>query len=194
MNAPNEEAAPDFEDEQSDAASDYSRISGWIDGTLVPVDKLHAHEAAIKHKAVSVFVVWDGQILLQRRALSKYHTPGLWANTCCTHPLWGETSLDCANRRLKEELGVSGLAPKYKHTLEYKADVGNGLTEHEVVDVFVAEWIEGTPIDPNPSEVSDASWSKIGALASDLEKEPGRFTPWLHIYMTDHRETIFADA
>ena len=82
-------------------------IPAWIDGQLQPVDKIEAHERGLRHKAVSVFVMHGGALLLQRRALGKYHTPGLWANTCCTHPHWGEATVDCAVRRLREELGIA---------------------------------------------------------------------------------------
>ena len=75
-------------------------IPAWIDGVLTPVDKLEAHRRGLRHKAVSVFVLRGDKVLLQRRALGKYHTPGLWANTCCTHPHWDESGLDCARRRL----------------------------------------------------------------------------------------------
>ena len=77
-------------------------IPAWIDGRLTPVDKLHAHVAGLRHKAVSVFVRRGDEILLQQRALGKYHTPGLWANTCCTHPHWDEPARACAVRRLGE--------------------------------------------------------------------------------------------
>jgi isopentenyl-diphosphate delta-isomerase len=79
--------------------------------TLQPVEKLEAHQRGLRHKAISVFLMRDGKVLLQRRAMHKYHTPGLWANTCCTHPFWGEASLDCATRRLGEELGLTDMSP-----------------------------------------------------------------------------------
>ena len=71
--------------------------------------------------------------------MGKYHTPGLWANTCCTHPNWDEAPLDCAHRRLQEELGITDAHLTYRDTVEYRADVGGGLIEHEVVDIFLGE-------------------------------------------------------
>ena len=71
-------------------------IPAWVDGTLTPVEKIETHVRGLRHKAVSVFIVQGGDILLQQRAMDKYHTPGLWANTCCTHPHWGEAAADCA--------------------------------------------------------------------------------------------------
>ena len=84
-------------------------IPAWEDGVLRPLDKLDVHRRGLKHKAISVFVTEGDRVLLQRRADHKYHTPGLWTNTCCTHPHWGESDLDCANRRLQEEMGITGL-------------------------------------------------------------------------------------
>ena len=101
-------------------------IPAWIDGQLQPVEKLQTHLRGLKHKAVSVFVMRGAETLLQRRAMSKYHTPGLWANACCTHPEWGETGFDCAQRRLEEELGLAGQVPVCRGTVEYRADVGGG--------------------------------------------------------------------
>ena len=84
-------------------------IPTWIEGRLVPFDKIAAHLEGKRHQAVSVFVVDGKRVLIQRRAMGKYHTPGLWANTCCTHPHWGEAPEECARRRLREELGIEGL-------------------------------------------------------------------------------------
>jgi isopentenyl-diphosphate delta-isomerase len=110
----------------------------------------------------------DGKVLLQRRAMGKYHTPGLWANTCCTHPFWGEVSLDCATRRLGEELGLHDMALEYRDTVEYRADVGGGLIEHEVVDIFVGEVAPGVEPVPNAAEVMDTIWRPLGALAEEV--------------------------
>ena len=114
-------------------------IPAWVKGELTPVEKLEAHVKGLRHKAVSVFVLDGDRVLMQQRAMGKYHTPGLWTNTCCTHPEWDEAPEICAVRRLEEELGLTGLTPEHRHHLEYRADVGGGLTEHEVVDVYVAE-------------------------------------------------------
>lgn len=166
-------------------------IPAWINDTLVPVEKLKVHELGLKHKAVSVFVM-DGQdVLIQRRALSKYHTPGLWANTCCTHPMWDENPLDCAIRRLEDELGIAGLDPVFRETLEYRADVGDGLIEHEVVDLFVANASAKTlSIAPNPTEVAETKWLNIHDLATQVQHDPKPFTPWLVIYLKNHLNLV----
>ena len=168
-------------------------IPAWIDGALVPVEKLEVHERGLRHKAVSVFVLRGGAVLMQRRAMGKYHTPGLWANTCCTHPIFGEEPLDCAMRRLDEELGITGLEPEFRHQLEYRADVGGGMIEHEVVDVFVARAGAGTTVVPNPDEVMDVAWAAYGDLLTEVSARPEAFTPWVRIYLSDHASRIFGD-
>ncbi|OUS38120.1 isopentenyl-diphosphate delta-isomerase [Rhodobacterales bacterium 56_14_T64] len=166
-------------------------IPAWVDGTLVPIDKLLAHKKGLKHKAVSVFVVKGLEILLQRRALGKYHTPGLWANTCCTHPLWDEQSSTCAVRRMQEELGITGLYPEFRHHLEYRAEVGNGLIEHEAVDVFLAHVHRPLKLDVNPDEVMDTRWVDYHDLLAEVARHPERFTPWLKIYLQNYADVIF---
>ena len=102
-------------------------IPAWVDGTLTPVEKLEAHVKGLRHKAISVFVMDGDHLLIQKRAAGKYHTPGRWANTCCTHPEWNESGMDCAQRRLNEELGITGLTLDQRETLEYRAPVGGGM-------------------------------------------------------------------
>ena len=126
-------------------ASMEEMIPAWVNDRLTPVGKLEVHQRGLKHKAVSVFVTDGRAVLIQRRALGKYHTPGLWANTCCTHPRWDEDAAACAVRRLAEELGITGLFPAYADRVEYRADVGGGLIEHEVVEIFTAEAGAGMP-------------------------------------------------
>ena len=169
-------------------------IPAWIGENLTPVEKLEVHKRGLRHKAVSVFILHDRKILLQQRALGKYHTPGLWANTCCTHPDWGEDPLACAVRRLDQELGIKGLIPEHRHQLEYRAEVGNGLTEHEVVDVFLSTTDTLPNVDPNPDEVIDTQWISYDDLQDALQRYPEKFTPWLRIYMSEHAAVIFGNA
>ena len=168
-------------------------IPAWINGTLTPVEKLEVHKRGLRHKAVSVFVLRGDDLLIQRRALSKYHTPGLWANTCCTHPEWEETAEVCAARRLDEELGIKGLTCEFRDQIEYRADVGAGLIEHEVVDVFIAESDDRLSINPNPDEVMETRWITISALRSEINQSPQKYTPWLKIYLEEHSQRIFGD-
>lgn len=169
----------------------HDKIPAWEKGTLKPIDKLRVHQLGLRHKAVSVFVMDRTKVLIQRRALSKYHTPGLWANTCCTHPHWGESPIDCAMRRLDEELGISGLYPTYRDTIEYCADVGNGLIENEIVDVFLAEADQRLFTDPNPEEVVELRWMDFYELSADVARHPERYTPWMRIYLQEYSDRIF---
>ncbi len=177
----------------STTSTDAIMIPAWVNGVLQPVEKLSAHQQALRHQAVSVFVVKGNQLLLQRRAMGKYHTPGLWANTCCTHPQWNEPPEDCAARRLNEEMGITGLDMTYRGQIEYRADVGDGLIEHEVVDVFMAAVTSNIAITPNPDEVMDIEWVDLDRLIDALENEAERFVPWLAIYLLEHRHQIFSD-
>lgn len=166
-------------------------IPAWVNGTLTPVGKLEVHKRGLRHKAVSVFVLDGTKTLIQQRAMGKYHTPGLWANTCCTHPDWGEDSADCAVRRLREELGITGLAPAFRDQVEYRAEVGRGMVEHELVDIFVALAPDSLRTDPDPSEVMAVRWVDLDDLAAQVARRPFEFTPWLRIYLAEHKHRIF---
>ena len=166
-------------------------IPAWIDGTLQPIEKLAAHQRGLRHKAVSVFVLSGDYLLIQQRALGKYHTPRLWANTCCTHPEWDEADADCATRRLNEELGITGLTLQHRGQVEYRADVGNGLVEHEQVEIFLAHSTRDLAITKNQYEVLATRWIALHDLRDELVNEPAKFTPWLRIYMEEHAQLIF---
>jgi len=168
-------------------------IPAWRDGILQPVEKLAAHQLGLRHKAVSVFVMNGTELLIQQRALGKYHTPGQWANTCCTHPAWEEPNDVCAQRRLKEELGISGLALSHRGQVEYRADVGNDLVEHEVVEVFVGEASKDLPMTLNPDEVHATRWVSVADLRDEIASEPASFTPWLAIYLAEHSKMIWPE-
>lgn len=138
--------------------------------------KLHAHRAGLLHRAVSVFVFGsNGSILLQRRARGKYHSGGLWTNTCCGHPRPGEAVADAARRRLREEMGVE-CELREVLCFTYRADLGGGLTEHELDHVLVGTW-DGTPL-PDPSEVEAWRWAGHAELERRLRVAPERFTAW----------------
>lgn len=169
-------------------------IPAWVDGTLQPVEKLSAHIKGLRHRAVSVFLVHDNEFLIQQRAAGKYHTPGLWANTCCTHPHWEEEPLVCAVRRLEEELGITGVDPVWKDQIEYRAEVGNGLIEHEVVDLFLVRSEKRPVLHLNPDEVDGVRWVTLQALEREVAEHPERFTPWLRIYLADHKLSVFGPA
>lgn len=151
------------------------------DRELGSEEKLAAHVRGLLHRAVSVFVLdAAGRHLLQRRAPGKYHSGGLWSNACCSHPRPGEPPADAASRRLQEEMGfTTPLSPLLRHT--YRAELDQGLTEHEVDHVFVGRF-DGAPL-PDPAEVSAWRWIDQDALAAEVMGEPGRFTAWFRILL-----------
>jgi isopentenyl-diphosphate delta-isomerase len=169
-------------------------IPAWVDGRLTPVDKLEVHTRGLRHPAVSVFVLDGDRTLVQRRALTKYHTPGLWANACCTHPAWGEEPAACALRRLHEELGIRGRDLRWRDRVEYQAEVGDGLIEHECVELFTARVDARLPLAPDPGEVMDVRWIGLPELEAEVATDASAFTPWLRIYLARHGGRIFGRA
>ncbi|MEO0542368.1 MAG: isopentenyl-diphosphate delta-isomerase [Pseudomonadota bacterium] len=155
------------------------------DGSYYPIEKMEAHRAPILHLAVSVFVfdVTSGDLLIQQRASDKYHCGGLWANTCCTHPNWGEPLAASASRRLREELGISVILNE-RRVFEYSADCGNGLHEHERV-TFYAGYANKSDLDIpfNAEEVANVRWVHPTKLQEELSADPNRFAPWFQIYL-----------
>lgn len=141
--------------------------------------KTIAHIHGALHRAFSVFVLdGSGQLLLQRRALTKYHSRGLWSNTCCGHPRPGETIEEASIRRLREEMGfVSELSKLFDFI--YHVSLEDGLIEHEYDHVLVG-WYEGTP-QPDPIEVADWRWVEMPTLSMDLKNHPDNYTYWLRI-------------
>lgn len=164
-----------------DESSIIPAIAG--DGSLFPIGKLEAHRKGQLHQAVSVFVFAGDALLIQRRALDKYHCGGQWANSCCTHPHWRESAFDCAHRRLFEELGLT-LDLRPCGIVDYRADVGNGLIENERVHVFRGDVARKFPVGSfNPREVMDVAWVGPAALRRQVREAPSRFTPWIRIYL-----------
>lgn len=141
--------------------------------------KLEAHEKALLHRAFSVFVFNDkNELMLQQRALDKYHSPGLWTNTCCSHQRDGESNLAAGKRRLQEEMGF---VVDLKETISfiYKAPFDNGLTEHEFDHVMVGSY-NGVP-EINPDEVASWKWMPLEDVKNDMEKHPEVYTEWFKI-------------
>ena len=153
------------------------------DGSLYPIEKLEAHRRAIPHLAISIFVFDGDKMLLQRRALTKYHCGGQWANTCCSHPHWGESLAASADRRLFEELGFNlPLTPG--RNVEYHADVGQGLTEHEHVTFYFGQAkVSELVVEPNPTEVMEIRWATSAEVAAEIASAPEAYAPWFRIYM-----------
>ncbi|MFT3885033.1 MAG: isopentenyl-diphosphate Delta-isomerase [Flavobacteriales bacterium] len=149
------------------------------DNAIGTMGKQEAHARGLLHRAFSVFLFdAQGRVLLQRRAWGKYHSSGLWTNACCSHPRPDEAVADAAARRLQEELGIRcPLAEQFRFT--YRADVGNGLIEHELDHVFFGRF-DGDP-QPDPAEVMDVRWMDPAAISAELAASPERFTPWFRI-------------
>lgn len=141
--------------------------------------KLEAHEKAVLHRAFSVFVFnKKGELLLQQRAVEKYHSPLLWTNTCCSHQRAGESNIEAGKRRLQEEMGfVTEL--KEVFSFIYKAPFDNGLTEHELDHVMVGEFEEDPNI--NPEEVESFKWMLIEDVKKDIASNPELYTAWFKI-------------
>lgn len=161
------------------------------DGSLYPIEKLKAHKNGSFHLAISAFVFDGDYLLIQRRADHKYHCGGLWANTCCTHPHWGEAIDACASRRLDEELGF--VVPlEQQRVVEYSADVGGGLHEHERVTMFTGcADRHQLVIRPNPDEVAETRWILADELHHEVATHPERFTPWFRIYLERYPQLRF---
>lgn len=140
------------------------------------MEKMEAHEKALLHRAISVLIVDpEGKWLLQQRAKHKYHSNSLWTNACCTHPFPGETSLDAAHRRLKEEMGMQTELSELFHFI-YKAPLDSQLTEYELDHVFVG--CTGQEPLMNPDEAMDWKYISHKELKSDLASNPENYTVW----------------
>lgn len=141
--------------------------------------KMEAHEKACLHRAFSVFIFnTKGELMLQQRALHKYHSPGLWTNTCCSHQRQGESNLAAGQRRLKEEMGL--IVPLEEvFSFIYKAPFDNGLTEHELDHVMIG-YTEETP-QINPDEVAAWKWLSMPLIEADMTRHPAHYTAWFKI-------------
>jgi isopentenyl-diphosphate delta-isomerase len=147
------------------------------DRALGTEEKLRAHESGALHRAFSVFVIDDdNRVLLQQRATTKYHSAGLWSNTCCGHPRPGEETRTAAARRLVEEMQVAcDLVPAGRFL--YRAQLGNGLVEHELDHLFIGRFTADPT--PAPEEVDRWTWMAWPALVDDCARHPDRYTAWL---------------
>jgi isopentenyl-diphosphate Delta-isomerase len=154
--------------------------------------KLDAHEAGLLHRAFSIFVVnRAGELLLQRRAESKYHSGGRWSNACCGHPRPGEALGAAAHRRLREEMGFDcALLPV--STFRYRAALDHALVENEVDHVLVGVW-DGEP-SPDPAEADGWRWVGRAALEARLAEAPGEFTVWFRLILDALGREVWSGA
>ena len=143
------------------------------------MEKLEAHQSGVLHRAFSIFILNDNEeLLLQQRADEKYHSGGLWTNTCCSHPMPGEATDNAAHRRLKEELGIETTL-HHAFSFTYKADVGDGLTEHEFDHVYTGTY--NGSCNPDPGEVKAYKYMGLTELTEWIQDEPAAFTTWMQI-------------
>lgn len=153
------------------------------------MEKMQAHRVGALHRAFSVFIFNSKkEMLLQQRAAGKYHSAGLWTNTCCSHPRPGETLLDAATRRLQEEMGLACTLKK-TFSFFYKAHLDNDLTEHELDHVFIGV----TDVLPVPAIAEVASWKymSLSDLDIDIRLNPEQYTEWFKICLRDYSKKYF---
>lgn len=149
------------------------------DQMLGTMDKIEAHIEGKLHRAFSIFIFNSkGELLLQQRALEKYHSGGLWTNTCCSHPIPGELTIDAARRRLMEEMGMI-CELEYGFNFTYREEMNNGIIEHEFDHVFFG-YSDAVPV-PVASEVAAIKYMSMEALSLDLIENPANYTKWLEI-------------
>ncbi len=158
------------------------------DEVLGQMEKLKAHENALLHRAFSVFLFnSNGEMLLQKRAAGKYHSPNQWTNACCSHPKNGETYLQGAQRRLSEELGITADLEEKFHFI-YRADVGQELWEHELDHVFTG--IYDGEFRLNPDEVSEIRFISLEDLDREMKANPDQFTEWFKIILEEYKHHL----
>ena len=149
------------------------------DRPLGTMPKMEAHKKAVLHRAFSVFILnKKGELLLQQRAWEKYHSPGLWTNSCCSHQRKGESNLEAGNRRLEEEMGMEADLEEL-FSFIYKAPFDNGLTEHELDHVLLG-YSDSDP-NINSDEVAAFRWAPLETIAAEMQADPDQFTAWFKI-------------
>ena len=158
------------------------------DNQIGLMPKLDAHKKGILHRAFSVFVLNNNnEIMLQKRAYNKYHSGGLWTNTCCSHQREGENSIEAGKRRLLEEMGFE-TELKIITSFIYKVEFENGLTEHELDYLLIGKFLK-TPV-INKQEVADWKWMKIDLIADDIKLNPNNYTSWFKIIFDKFQNKI----
>ena len=152
------------------------------------MSKLDAHKKGILHRAFSVFVLNNNnEIMLQKRAYNKYHSAGLWPNTCCSHQRVGENSIEAGKRRLLEEMGFE-TELKTITSFIYKVEFENGLTEHELDYLLIGKYLKSPVI--NKQEVADWKWMKVELIADDIKLNPNNYTSWFKIIFDKFQNKI----
>ena len=174
------------------ARSDELVLVDGLDREIGRATKERAHREGLLHRAFSVVLTREAadgtEIMLAQRAEGKYHSAGLWANSCCSHPRAGENLLDAAARRVREELGCQADGMHEVAAFAYRADFCDGIVEHEFDHVLAGRCI-GEPA-PDPAEVGAIRWERIDAVAEELAAHPEHFSAWAPMVLT----LFFADC
>jgi isopentenyl-diphosphate Delta-isomerase len=159
-----------------------------FDKEIGSIEKMEAHYKGILHRAFSILIFNSkNELLLQKRNVNKYHSPGLWTNTCCSHPRYGESLQDAIYRRLKEEMGFT-CDLKEIFSFVYKAELENNLFEHEFDHVFFG--LYDGEVNINKDEADDFKWMNINEIKSDIKNNPGEYTYWFKVLL-DRAESEF---
>ena len=168
------------------ARNDMLILVDGLDRETGTATKVQAHVDGLLHRAFSVVLVCDGEegpeLLLAKRSMMKYHSGGLWANSCCSHPRAGEGTLEAAYRRTREELGCDAADLREISAFVYRAEFDNGLCEHEYDHVIIGRC--ACELAPDPAEASEVRWIGFDALAAELANEPTKFAAWAPIVFT----------
>lgn len=171
---------------------DYILLVNENDEEIGMGEKMEVHKTGILHRAFSIFVFnSENKLLLQKRAVSKYHSGGLLTNTCCSHQRQGEDLYETIHRRLIEEMGFDCDLDEI-FTLKYRAELDNDLIEHEIDHVFVGRF-DGEPI-PNPDEVDDYAWVDLEDILSEVSESPEKFTYWFKLLIDIVNKYVMTSA
>lgn len=149
--------------------------------------KLEAHKLGLLHRAISIIIFNnEGEMLIQQRALTKYHWAGIWSNTCCSHPRKDETFQQAAERRLFEELGFNAPLEEEFHFIYKAVDKDSGLTEHEYDTVFTG--VFNDDFEFNKDEIHDVKWISIDDLMEDIAENPDKYSFWFKIILDEMKK------
>ena len=150
-------------------------VDQW-DNEIGSIEKMEAHRTEVLHRAFSIFIFnSNNELLLQKRNLEKYHSPGLWTNTCCSHPRFGEDLQKAIYRRLDEEMGFT-CDLKEAFSFIYQVKLQDNLFEHEFDHVFIGKF--HGKVSPAQDEVEDYKWAQIGDIKIDISNNPQNYTYW----------------
>ncbi len=151
------------------------------DQPIGTMEKLEAHQKGLLHRAFSILLFNShGELLLQKRASSKYHSGSLWTNTCCSHPLPEENIEEATQRKLFQEMGIQ-VPLDFAYKFIYKATLDHNLVEHECDYVFIGQF-DGVPV-ANPAEVEDWKFMDLTSLREDIRENPDQYTEWFKLIM-----------